>query len=386
MVEADTNMSDDSSPLSSPPESVLDESNNRSEGDQPSTAQTSAEKPPTVKGEDAALPEIHVSEPSASESKLSEAITMDSAKLESDNKIDDDYNMDSDEAMEDEEDEDKNDSQPTTSTARKRPRSSDTRSSSIPLRKARRTARAAAARRNKKWAPPSVYTNEKSPLTRVDLRAMLLLPRAWDILPPLDQINIIEKFPDETHIINPGTDFSRPNLESLRNDDNFRHDCTRYIENLKEGRHDEDWLQQAWIAHEKHKRGDFDAHLVAKFEADWDIELPEEHCPQHLREREELFDSDDEDDVSVDDNHDAAVSSLSTGVSQVTVQPATTNFRAAKAPLGKERTAATPQPEGLGHRLGPPSSIFAAANYAEASGHSSPNELGWREADEKVIK
>jgi hypothetical protein len=87
---------------------------------------------------------------------------------------------------------------------------------------------------------------------------------------------VLAKFPDETHISDAGTPNARPNLMSLRNDDNFRHDCARYCENIELGRHDEEWLSQAWVAHEKHKRGGFDGFLRDQFQEEWDTELPDE--------------------------------------------------------------------------------------------------------------
>lgn len=91
---------------------------------------------------------------------------------------------------------------------------------------------------------------------------------------------MLAKFPDDTHILHAGTPDARPNTTSLLNDNNFRHDCARYCENIKAGRHDEEWLSQAWVAHEKHKRGDFDAYIREQFEADWDIKLPEDSHPE----------------------------------------------------------------------------------------------------------
>jgi hypothetical protein len=87
---------------------------------------------------------------------------------------------------------------------------------------------------------------------------------------------VLAKFPDETHVLDAGTPDARPNPVSLRNDDNFRHDCARYCENIELGRHDEEWLSQAWIAHEKHKRGDYDQFLREQFEEDWNTKLPNE--------------------------------------------------------------------------------------------------------------
>jgi hypothetical protein len=67
---------------------------------------------------------------------------------------------------------------------------------------------------------------------------------------------------------------------SLRNDNNFRHDCSQYTDNIKTGKHDEQWLHEAWVAHQKRKRGDYDDFDVQKFERDWGIALPPEHHPK----------------------------------------------------------------------------------------------------------
>jgi len=108
----------------------------------------------------------------------------------------------------------------------------------------------------------------------------LLLPQAWDILTEDEKKEILALFPDETHIQDAGTANARPNTESLRNDDDFRHDCARYTENIELGKHDEDWLYQAWVAHEKHKRGDFDSFLRKSFEDEWGVKLPNEDGDQ----------------------------------------------------------------------------------------------------------
>ncbi|KAK5662762.1 hypothetical protein OQA88_6169 [Cercophora sp. LCS_1] len=137
---------------------------------------------------------------------------------------------------------------------------------------------------DKKWEAPSVFTDEKSPLTQADLRSILLLPGAWDILTKEEQQEILASFPDESHILDAGTENARPDPQSLCNDDNFRNDCARYCENLGLGRHDEDWLAGAWTAHEQHSRGDFDEYLIQKIETNWDVEIPEAHTPKHFRE------------------------------------------------------------------------------------------------------
>jgi hypothetical protein len=83
-------------------------------------------------------------------------------------------------------------------------------------------------------------------------------------------------FPDGQHVLEPGTEHARPDFLSLKNDDTFRYDCAAYTENLAEGRFDQEWLQCAWSAHERRKMGDFDEHLLAGFEEDWQVSLPED--------------------------------------------------------------------------------------------------------------
>ncbi|KAK4105061.1 hypothetical protein N658DRAFT_395837, partial [Parathielavia hyrcaniae] len=128
----------------------------------------------------------------------------------------------------------------------------------------------------RKWEAPFVYTDPKAPLANADLRAILLHPDAWDILTPEEKRDVLAKFPDGSHVLDAGTADARPNTVSLRNDDNFRHDCARYCENIELGRHDEEWLRQAWTAHEKQKSGGFDAFLREQFEEEWEVELPRE--------------------------------------------------------------------------------------------------------------
>ena len=106
---------------------------------------------------------------------------------------------------------------------------------------------------------------------------------AWDVLSTEEKKEILALFPDAEHILNPGTDEARPNIVSLMNDDNFRHDCARYTENIDGGRHDREWLEQAWAAHERRKAGDFDSYLANKFEDDWGVEVPENLRPRRQR-------------------------------------------------------------------------------------------------------
>lgn len=98
-----------------------------------------------------------------------------------------------------------------------------------------------------------------------------------------DKREILGLFPDDTHILGAGTPDARPNLESLKNDDNFRHDAEQYLSNLGKGMHDLTWLKDAWTAHHRRAAGDFDAYYIRKLEIDWNTTIPDEYKPEHLR-------------------------------------------------------------------------------------------------------
>lgn len=103
---------------------------------------------------------------------------------------------------------------------------------------------------------------------------------AWDILSGEEKAQILALFPDEEHIT-AGNDEAEAcfNRETLLSDDSFRRDCAAYTRNIADGKHDPEWLQSAWSAHERRKMGDFDEFLVNEFENDWDVELPENFKP-----------------------------------------------------------------------------------------------------------
>ncbi|KAI9149446.1 hypothetical protein HJFPF1_11499 [Paramyrothecium foliicola] len=131
-----------------------------------------------------------------------------------------------------------------------------------------------------KWNAENIMVDSKSPLATCDLRTVLSNPMAWDILDAHEKAEILALFPDREHIIKTEAEGSRPNFQTLLNDDSFRHDCATYTENVAEGRHDPEWLAEAWAAHGRRKAGDFDEYLTAKFEEDWAVKLPDELKPQ----------------------------------------------------------------------------------------------------------
>ena len=114
---------------------------------------------------------------------------------------------------------------------------------------------------------------------------MLLDGDAWDSLTADDKQEILALLPDN-NILHRGTEDAQPDWFSLANEDRFRSDCTWYSENIRTGRYDEDWLTEAWIAHNMHRRGDFDDYLAKKFKDDWEIEDPGEPKSKRMRSEE----------------------------------------------------------------------------------------------------
>lgn len=53
--------------------------------------------------------------------------------------------------------------------------------------------------------------------------------------------------------------------------------------NLAKGMHDPTWLKDAWTAHHRRAAGDFDAFYIRKVEVDWNVTIPDELKPPHLR-------------------------------------------------------------------------------------------------------
>ncbi|KAL0943852.1 proline-rich early nodulin [Colletotrichum truncatum] len=136
------------------------------------------------------------------------------------------------------------------------------------------------ARKAPKWTTEKLLTDPKSPLANADLRSILCQPAAWDILTKEERAEIIALFPAGTRILDEGTDDARPDFDALRNDNNFRHDCATYTDNIALGKHDPEWLEEAWAARDRRRAGDFDDYLVQKFEEEWSCELPEEFKPK----------------------------------------------------------------------------------------------------------
>ncbi|KAG6038357.1 hypothetical protein E4U41_004271 [Claviceps citrina] len=132
-------------------------------------------------------------------------------------------------------------------------------------------------KRKSKWSADNILTDPRSPLATADLRSVLTHPLAWTSLTLEERRHVLSLFPDAALILDADTDGARPDFETLINDDAFRADCAAYVENLAQGRHDPQWLRDAWRAHGRRKAGDFDDFLISKFEGDWGP------LPEHMR-------------------------------------------------------------------------------------------------------
>ncbi|XWX00169.1 hypothetical protein V2A60_008189 [Cordyceps javanica] len=151
----------------------------------------------------------------------------------------------------------------------------------------KRTVKIITKRAQRKWDAERLLTDPKSPLAKANLRTILSYPMAWSSLDEADHAEILALFPDQSHIRTAEDGTAQPDMASLMNDDSFRYDCAAYTQNLAQGRHDPEWLAQAWAAHERRKAGDFKEFLRTKFETDWEVKLPPEVEPdvdQHQQE------------------------------------------------------------------------------------------------------
>ncbi|XXG99795.1 hypothetical protein Hte_006136 [Hypoxylon texense] len=167
--------------------------------------------------------------------------------------------------------------------------------------------------------PDEMLTNPRAPLATTNLRDLLCSAKAWDLLNPEEQQQVLALFPDQKEIVaiadadadagNTGnTDRAprRPDVTALRNNDNFRHDAARYQDALAKGWHDPEWIRQARQAHANRKLGAYDEYLAARFEEDWGMR----HDDQTLlgydygygHRRGDGGDGDDDDDDGDDDD------------------------------------------------------------------------------------
>ncbi|EPE02297.1 proline-rich early nodulin-like protein [Ophiostoma piceae UAMH 11346] len=126
-----------------------------------------------------------------------------------------------------------------------------------------------------RWKTGFLLTDARSPLNKFDLRSILLRPETWDALSLEDQTEVLALFPSMANVSNPGTDMARPNISSLINDNNFRHDCARYQNDLADGFFEREWLAEAFEAHAMRNSGVFDEHVINEFETAWGVTVPE---------------------------------------------------------------------------------------------------------------
>ncbi|CAK7270848.1 hypothetical protein SEPCBS57363_004312 [Sporothrix epigloea] len=146
--------------------------------------------------------------------------------------------------------------------------------------KGERSPAAAVMRRRKlaaaRWRSEFVLANTRSPLTHYDLRTLLCQPEAWSFLDHEEQREVLALFPPDTKVLDAGTADARPDVASLKNDNNFRHDCARYRSGLQDGFFNKSWLEEAFEAHAMRQEGMFDDYVLEAFESSWGVKMPDE--------------------------------------------------------------------------------------------------------------
>ncbi|CAK7274639.1 hypothetical protein SEPCBS119000_006275 [Sporothrix epigloea] len=149
-----------------------------------------------------------------------------------------------------------------------------------PLAAERRRRQLAAAR----WQTDFVLSNTRSPLAQFDLRTLLCRPEAWALLDNQEKREVLALFPPDTKVLDAGTVDARPDVASLKNDNNFRHDCARYRSGLQDGFFDTAWLEEAFEAHAMRQAGVFDEYVLEAFESSWGVKIPSSHKPEETGE------------------------------------------------------------------------------------------------------
>lgn len=188
----------------------------------------------------------------------------------------------------------------------------------------------------------------------------MLQPAAWDCLTAEDKKEVLDLFPDKYHILCVGTSDARPDLQSLRNDDNFRHDCDQYVANLSNGMHDPTWLKDAWIAHERRNAGQFDEFHIRKLELDWSATIPDQYKPANLRPQQNDDPSTTAPVSANQDTNDETVESKEKS-DNFTSQRFAVNADTKKKAKGKKGGAATgPSRKGKGSKAAEPLPMYGA--------------------------
>lgn len=109
------------------------------------------------------------------------------------------------------------------------------------------------------WSVSHLMTNPKSKFATVDLPGLLKHERAWTELSREQQEQLISMLPGASLPQLPDGDalFNVPK-EYMRSNNSFLADVGFFQEDLKEGRYDPKWLQDAQVAMQKRANGDFD--------------------------------------------------------------------------------------------------------------------------------
>lgn len=105
------------------------------------------------------------------------------------------------------------------------------------------------------------------------LKKLLSSPAAFDLLPASDKEQILSLARPQD--IQTDEEGNRSFKQSFLQSSEFTLAIAQYKDDLRQGRHDPEWLRQALVAHEDRKDGKFERYERAQLKKDWGIDVAE---------------------------------------------------------------------------------------------------------------
>jgi hypothetical protein len=104
-------------------------------------------------------------------------------------------------------------------------------------------------------------------------KALLADPRAYGALSSIQKQQLVEELPKDSQgrpmHFKEGPGLGQPDAQFLNSNDDFRNSASRFQEDVREGRNDADWLEEAIVASQNREKGEFDDFKLAEYEAFW---------------------------------------------------------------------------------------------------------------------
>lgn len=111
----------------------------------------------------------------------------------------------------------------------------------------------------KSWQSPSIITSSRSPLTRIDLTALLQTDAAWTVLDSEAQLRLLTLLGIQDPEKLSGGKYRNYAAGLFEEGEALRNDVMRFEDHLRDGRLDPEWLAEAEEASEMRARGELDS-------------------------------------------------------------------------------------------------------------------------------